>query len=73
MNGLTCFKAPVPEQIFLDILMICLDQERVSSIVRPRDFKESTLLISLPSICARKEVPALVCSLCRDRIILRAL
>ena len=35
--GLTRFKAPIPEKIFFEIFMICLHQERVSSIVSPRD------------------------------------
>ena len=35
----------------------------VSSIVSPRDFEESTLLISLPSICAWMETSAWVCSI----------
>lgn len=47
-NGLTRFKAPIPEKIFFEMLSICLDLERVSSIVSPSDFEESTLLISFP-------------------------
>lgn len=34
---------------FLPMISIYLDQERVSSIVGPRHFEDSTLLISLPS------------------------
>ena len=58
MNGLTCFNAPIAEEIFIEILLICVDQERVSSIVSPRDFEELTPMISLPSVCARMKAPA---------------
>ena len=63
MNGPTCFKAPIAEEIFIEILLICVDQERVSSIVSPRDFEEFTLMILLSSICARMKAPAWVCSI----------
>ena len=63
MNGLTCFKVPIAGESFIEILLICVDQERVSSIVSPRDFEELTLMISFRSICARKEAQAWLCSL----------
>ena len=65
MNGLTCFKAPIVRlESFLDILLICVDQEKgFSNCVSPRELEELTLMISFPLICARKEAPAWVCSL----------
>ena len=51
MNVLTRFTAAIAEEIFLEILLICLDQEMAS----PSVFEELTLLISLPSISARME------------------
>ena len=39
INGLTRHKAPIPEEIFFELLSVFLDQERVSSIVSPRDLR----------------------------------
>ena len=49
MNGLTHSKAPNSEEIFFQMILMYL--ERVSSVVGPRHFEESTILISLPSTC----------------------
>ena len=45
MDDLTCFKGPMAEEFVLELLLTCLEQVRVSLIIRPSDFEELTLCV----------------------------
>ena len=51
MNGLTRFKATMPEEAILEILLTRLDHLRLSSIIRPSDLEESTLNFVVFDMC----------------------
>ena len=57
MNGLRRFRAPMPQDTFLDVSSICFFHDKLLSMYTPSDFVSSTCLIVFP----RLEFPHVDC------------